>query len=136
MTSKKTASFRIPFISTGFTSYCYFAMDPRRKTLIGVVDVFRECARRNAAEWNDIFQKRPELREDWEAAAGIADKKLEKARQEITVAAKGDIMAAYDTIARALFKYPQEASFKRFFWSVFGDLAADVITENLIRAAA
>ena len=111
-------------------------MDPRRKTLIGVVDVFRECARRNAAEWNDIFQKRPELREDWEAAAGIADKKLEKARQEITVAAKGDIMAAYDTIARALFKYPQEASFKRFFWSVFGDLAADVITENLIRAAA
>ena len=118
------------------TLWAQMVMDPRRKTIIGVVDVFKECARRNAAEWNDIFQKRPELREDWEAAASIADKKLEKARQEITLAANGDIMAAYDTIARALFKYPKEASFKRFFWSVFGDIAAEVIAENLMKAAA
>ena len=118
------------------TLWAKMVMDPRRKTIIGVVDAFKECARRNAAEWNDIFQKRPELREDWEAAKSIADKKLEKARQEIMIAANGDIMAAYDTIARALFKYPQEATFKRFFWSVFGDIAAEVIAENLLKVAA
>ena len=111
-------------------------MDPRRKTIVGVVDVFKDCARRNAAEWDEIFRKRPELREDWEMAADISEKKLEKARKEIAVAAKGDIMAAYDVIARGLFKYPQEATFKRFFWSLFGDLAAEVITENLLNAAA
>lgn len=117
------------------TLWAKMVMNPRRKTIIGVVDVFKECARRNAAEWDEIFQKRPELHENWDEAACIAEKKLEQARKEIMVAAKGDIMAAYDTIARALFKYPKEANFKRFFWSVFGDIAADVIRMNMEQSA-
>lgn len=109
-------------------------IDPRRKTLIGVVDAFKDCARRNAAEWNEIFRRRPDLRENWEEAAAIAEKKLKAATAEIVAAANGDVMAAYDTIARALFKYPAETSFKRFFWSVFGDIAAEVIKSNLEKA--
>lgn len=109
-------------------------VDPRRKTLIGVVDAFKDCARRNAAEWSEIFRKRPDLRENWEEAAVIAEKKLKAATAEIVAAAKGDVMAAYDTIARALFKYPAEIAFKRFFWSVFGDIAAEVIKSNLEKA--
>ena len=46
-------------------------------------------------------------------------------------AANGDLMGAYDTITRGLFKYPNETSFKRFYWQVFGDIAADVIRNNL-----
>ncbi len=108
--------------------------DPHRKTVIGVVDAFKEAARRNAQEWKEIFCKRPDLRENWEEAAVIADKKLFAAREEIIAAAKGDILGAYDTIARALFKYPAETAFKRFFWSVFGDIAAEVIKTNLEKA--
>lgn len=109
-------------------------VDPRRKTLIGVVDAFKDCARRNAAEWNEIFRKRPDLRENWEEAAVIAEKKLQAATAEIVAAAEGDVMAAYDITARALFKYTGEAAFKRFFWSVFGDIAAEVIKSNLEKA--
>ena len=109
-------------------------VDPRRKTLIGVVDAFKDCARRNAQEWKEIFHKRPDLRENWEEAAVIADRKIQTAREEIVVAAKGDVMAAYDTITRALFKYPEETAFKRFFWSVFGDIATEVIKSNLEKA--
>ena len=109
-------------------------VDPRRKTLVGVVDAFKDAARRNAQEWNDIFKRRPDLRENWDEAAIIADRKIQAAREEIIAAAKGDVMAAYDTIARALFKYTQESSFKRFFWSVFGDIAAEVIKTNLEKA--
>ncbi len=108
--------------------------DPCRKTVIGVVDAFKDAARRNASEWKQIFRKRPDLRENWEEAAVIADKKLIAARAEIVAAAKGDVMGAYDTIARALFKYPAETAFKRFFWSVFGDIAAEVIKSNLEKA--
>ena len=89
------------------------------------------AARRNAKEWNDIFKRRPDLRENWDEAAVIADRKIQAAREEIIAAAKGDIMAAYDTICRGLFKYPAETAFKRFFWSVFGDIAAEVIKINL-----
>ena len=109
-------------------------VDPRRKTLIGVVDVFKDCARRNAQEWSDIFKRRPDLRENLDEAAVIADRKIQAAREEIIAAAKGDVMAAYDTIARALFKYPAETAFKRFFWSIFGDIAAEVIKTNLEKA--
>lgn len=109
-------------------------VDPRRKTLVGVVDAFKDAARRNAKEWSDIFKRRPDLRENWGEAAVIADRKIQAAREEIIAAAKGDVMAAYDTIARALFKYTQESSFKRFFWSVFGDIAAEVIKINLEKA--
>ena len=109
-------------------------VDPRRKTVIGVVDAFKDCARRNAQEWKEIFRKRPDLQESWEEAAAIVDRKLLAAREEIITAAKCDIIAAYDTIARALFKYPQETAFKRFFWSVFGDIAAEVIKSNLEKA--
>ena len=106
-------------------------INPCRKTVVGVVEAFRDCARRNAQEWSTIFKKRPDLRENWEEAAALSEIKLSIARQEIVDAAKGDVEGAYDTIARALFKYPQEASFKRFFWSVFGDMAAEVIKSNL-----
>ena len=109
-------------------------VDPRRKTVTGVVDAFKDCARRNAQEWKEIFRKRPDLRENWEEAAVIADRKLLAAREEIIAAAKGDVMGAYDTIARALFKYPQETAFKRFFWNVFGDIAAEVIKSNREKA--
>lgn len=108
-------------------------VDPRRKTLIGVVDAFKDCARRNAEEWKIIFRKRPDLRENWEEAAAIVDKKLLAAREEIIAAAKGDVMAAFDTITRALFKYPTETAFKRFYWGVFGDIAAEVIKSNLAK---
>ena len=40
-------------------------------------------------------------------------------------------MGAYDTITRGLFKYPNETSFKRFYWQVFGDVAAEVIKSNM-----
>ena len=106
-------------------------VDPRRKTLVGVVDAFKDAARRNAQEWSDIFRRRPELRENWDEAAAIADRKIQAAREEIIAAANGDVMAAFDTITRALFKYTQESSFKRFYWSVFGDMAATVIRVNL-----
>ena len=109
-------------------------VDPRRKTLLGVVDTFKDCARRNASEWSDIFKRRPDLRENWDEAAVIADRKIQAAREEIIAAAKGDVMAAFDTITRALFKYSQETSFKRFYWSVFGDIAAEVIKTNLEKA--
>ena len=108
--------------------------DPRRKTVIGVVDVFKECARRNAQEWKEIFRKRPDLRVNWEEAAMISDRKVKAAFDEIVTAANGDVMAAYDTTARALFRYPAETAFKRFFWTVFGDIAADVIKSNLEKA--
>ena len=109
-------------------------VDPCRKTVIGVVDTFKDCARRNAVEWKEIFRKRPDLQENWQEAAVIADKKLLAAREEIVAAAKGDVMGAYDTIARALFKYTGETAFKRFFWSAFGDIAAEVIKSNLEKA--
>ncbi len=105
--------------------------DPRRKTLVGVIDVFKDCARRNAAAWNELFAKRPDLHDDWIAAGAISEQKITAARQEIITAANGDLMGAYDTITRGLFKYPSETSFKRFYWQVFGDLAADVIRTNL-----
>ena len=108
--------------------------DPRRKTVVGVVDAFKDCARRNAQEWKEIFRKRPDLRENWEEAAVIADRKIQAARDEIVAAAHGDIMGAFDTITRALFKYPTETAFKRFYWSVFGDIAAEVIRANLEKA--
>ena len=111
-------------------------VDPRRKTLIGVVDVFKDCARRNAQEWSDIFKRRPDLKENWEEAAVIVDRKIQAAREEIIAAAKGDVIAAFDTITRALFKYPTETAFKRFYWSVFGDIAAEVIKSNLAVDAA
>lgn len=101
--------------------------------MIGVVDAFKDCARRNAEEWKIIFRKRPDLRENWEEAAAIVDKKLLAAREEIIAAAKGDVMAAFDTITRALFKYPTETAFKRFYWGVFGDIAAEVIKSNLAK---
>ena len=106
-------------------------IDPRRKTIVGVIDVFKDCARRNAAAWSELFARRPDLHEDWAAAGAIADQKNAAARQEIIDAAKGDLMGAYDTITRGLFKYPNETSFKRFYWQVFGDIAADVIRNNL-----
>ncbi len=106
-------------------------IDPCRKTLVGVIDVFKDCARRNAAAWSELFAKRPDLHEDWAAARAIAEQKNAAARQEIIDAAKGDLMGAYDTITRGLFKYPNETSFKRFYWQVFGDIAADVIRNNL-----
>ncbi len=105
--------------------------DPRRKTLVGVIDVFKDCARRNAAAWSELFARRPDLREDWIAAGAIADQKINAAKQEIIHAANGDLMGAYDTITRGLFKYPNETCFKRFYWQVFGDIAADVIRNNL-----
>ncbi len=108
--------------------------DPCRKTVVGVVDAFKNCARRNAQEWKEIFRKRPDLRENWEEAAVISDKKLLAAQAEIIAAANGDVMGAYDTIARALFKYPMETAFKRFFWAVFGDIAAETIKTNLEKA--
>ncbi len=108
--------------------------NPRRKTVIGVVDAFKDCARRNAQEWKEIFRKRTDLRENWEEASIISDKKVVAAREEIIAAADGDVMAAYDTITRALFRYPTETAFKRFFWSVFGDIAAEVIKSNLEKA--
>ena len=110
--------------------------DPRRKTIIGVVEAFKDCARRNAQEWQELFRKRPNLRENWEEASVISERKLLIARDEIVAAAQGDLTGAYDTIARALFKYPTETAFKRFFWSVFGDLAAEVIRNNLEEAVA
>ena len=106
-------------------------IDPRRKTLVGVIDVFKDCARRNAAAWSELFAKRPDLHEDWAAAGAIAEQKNAAARQEIIDAAKGDLMGAYDTITRGLFKYPNETSFKRFYWQVFGDMTAEVIQNNL-----
>ena len=109
-------------------------IDPCRKTLIGVVDAFKDCARRNAQEWKEIFRKRPDLKENWEEAAVIADRKIQAARDEIVAAAHGDIMGAFDTLTRALFKYPTETAFKRFYWSVFGDIAAEVIRANLEKA--
>ena len=111
-------------------------IDPRRKTVVGVIDVFKACARRNAAAWSELFTKRPDLHEDWTAATAIADKRIAAARQEIINAANGDLMGAYDTITRGLFKYPNETSFKRFYWQVFGDIAADVIRNNLESAEA
>lgn len=105
--------------------------DPRRKTLVGVIDVFKDCARRNAAAWTELFAKRPDLREDWVTAGAIADQKTAAARQEIIEAAHGDLMGAYDTVTRGLFRYPNETTFKRFFWQVFGDIAADIIRNNL-----
>ena len=82
-------------------------IDPRRKTIVGVIDVFKDCARRNAAAWSELFARRPDLHEDWAAAGAIADQKNAAARQEIIDAAKGDLMGAYDTITRGLFKYPK-----------------------------
>lgn len=111
-------------------------IDPRRKTVVGVLDVFKDCARRNAAAWVELFAKRPDLHEDWAGATAIADKRIAAARQEIISAANGDLMGAYDTIIRGLFKYPNETSFKRFYWQVFGDIAADVIRNNLESAEA
>ena len=104
--------------------------DPRRKTLVGVIDVFKDCARRNAAAWSELFAKRHDLHDDWIAAGAISEQKIAAARQEIITAANGDLMGAYDTITRGLFRYPNETSFKRFYWQVFGDLAADVIRAN------
>ena len=66
-------------------------------------------------------------------ASALSERKLLAARQEIINAADGDTEGAYDTITRALFKYPQETGFKRFFWSVFGEMAAEVIKSNLER---
>ena len=106
-------------------------IDPRRKTLVGVIDVFKDCARRNAAAWSELFARRPDLHDDWIAAGAIADQKIAAAKQEIINAANGDLMGAYDTITRGLFKYPNETCFKRFYWQVFGDIAADVIRNNL-----
>lgn len=106
-------------------------IDPRRKTVVGVIDIFKICARRNAAAWSELFAKRPDLHEDWVAAGSIADKRIAAARQEIIDAANGDLMGAYDTITRGLFKYPNETCFKRFYWQVFGDITADVIRNNL-----
>lgn len=110
--------------------------DPRRKTLIGVIDVFKDCARRNAAVWSELFARRPDLREDWIAAGAIAEQRIAAAKQEIIHAANGDLMGAYDTITRGLFKYPAESSFKRFYWQVFGDITAEVIKANLEQAEA
>ena len=45
-------------------------------------------------------------------------------------------MGAYDTITRGLFKYPNETSFKRFYWQVFGDITAEVIRANMEAAEA
>lgn len=106
-------------------------IDPRRKTIVGVIDVFKDCARRNAAAWNELFAKRPDLHDDWIAAGAIAEQKIAAARQEIITAAQGDLMGAYDTITRGLFKYPNETSFKRFYWQVFGDVAAEAIKSNM-----
>ena len=113
------------------TLWAKMVNDPRRKTLVGVIDVFKDCARRNAAAWNELFAKRPDLHDDWIAAGAISEQKIAAARQEIIAATNGDLMGAYDTITRGLFKYPSETSFKRFYWQVFGDLAADVIRTNL-----
>ena len=113
------------------TLWAKMVSDPHRKTVVGVAEVFKECARRNASEWKEIFRKRPDLKENWEEAAVLSDRKLKASFNEIVAAADGDVIGAYDTIARALFKYPQETAFKRFFWSVFGDIAAEVIRDNL-----
>ena len=113
------------------TLWVKMVTDPRRKTLVGVIDVFKDCARRNAAAWNELFARRPDLHEDWETAGAIAEQKIAAARQEILTAANGDLLGAYDTITRGLFKYPNETGYKRFYWQVFGDTAADVIRNNL-----
>ena len=111
-------------------------IDPCRKTVIGVIDVFKDCARRNAAAWQELFRKRPDLHEDWITAGALTEKKLAAARKEILDAAGGDPEAAYDTITRGLFRYPGETSFKRFYWQLFGDMAAQVIRNNLEKANA
>ena len=99
--------------------------------MIGIIDVFKDLARRNAAEWDALLQKRPDLYEDLETCAALTEKRLAAARQAILDAAKGDRDAAYDTITRGLFRYPGETSFKRFYWQIFGDMAAEVIRTNL-----
>ncbi len=81
-------------------------INPRRKTVVGVIDVFKDCARRNAAAWSELFARRPDLRDDWIAAGAIAEQRIAAAKQEIIHAANGDLMGAYDTITRGLFKYP------------------------------
>ena len=108
-----------------------WSLIPAGRTLVGVINVFKDCARRNAAAWSELFAKRPDLHDDWIAAGAISEQRIIAARQEIIAAANGDLMGAYDTITRGLFKYPSETSFKRFYWQVFGDLAADVIRANL-----
>ena len=89
-----------------------------------------------AAAWQELFRKRPDLHEDWITAGALMEKKLAAAKKEILDAAGGDPEAAYDTITRGLFRYPGETSFKRFYWQLFGDMAAQVIRNNLEKANA
>lgn len=127
------AALSVPAVSTLWADMC---MDPRRKTVIGVIDAFKDCARRNAAAWSDLMAKRPDLQGDAITTAVLSEKRLAAARTEILDAANGDWEAAYDTITRGLFRYPAESSFKHFYWQVFGDTAAAVIRKNLEKANA
>ena len=105
-------------------------IDPRRKTMTGIINVFKNCACRNAASWTELLSKRPDLKDDWITAGAITERRIAAARKEILEAANGDLDGAYDTITRGLFRYPGETSFKRFYWQLFGDKAAEVIQTN------